>query len=167
MFNETEDVNKVVQIYMEMRLNPGLNRGSNEVQRIHKCQQSHINRNGNAFEPKAQEWHVSSAWRAQRQGGRTRKTVRENYGGTPAANPAWTAYKTKWFQTFLPGLNWAVWEKKLESHIGCMQYDTTHTRKLVYGNHCEDMSTHKLVYGTKRTHTHTKLAKCLGALRHA
>ena len=40
-----------------------------------------------------------------------------------------THYKAKWFQTLLPTLNWALWENKLESHIGWIHVEEkqTHT----------------------------------------
>ena len=79
-----------------------------------------------------------------RQGSKTkRKTVCRNYNDTLAANRVCKVYKAKWFQTFLPRLNWAVWENKLESHIGCMRADTKQ-KQTMHGRH--DRQTEWLTY---------------------
>ena len=66
-------------------------------------------------------------------------TVRENYDESPAANRTCKEDKAKLFQTFLPRLNWAVWENKLESHIGwyiCVPAATLDTNLTTMLNGC-------------------------------
>ena len=132
MFNETKYVSKVISIDMEMRLNPRL---KSDMYRRHGG-------------PKGKDA------KQERQSVRTTTTHQQRIQHVKLTKQSDSKH-------FFP--DWiGQCEKKSWNHILGVCNMTQNIHNLVYGNHCENISTHKLVYDT--THTHTKFAKCLGAL---